>query len=66
MTEAADLRLFAPERWAEVRKLVDRLDPMAPAERARELDAIGRDDVELARIARLMLDQTQESVASNT
>jgi DNA-directed RNA polymerase specialized sigma24 family protein len=24
VTEAADLRLFAPERWADVRKLVDR------------------------------------------
>ncbi|HET7063280.1 MAG TPA: serine/threonine-protein kinase, partial [Rudaea sp.] len=63
MTEAADLRLFAPERWADVRKLVDRLDPLPPAERARELEALGRDDAELARIARMLLEQTQESVA---
>ena len=39
MTEAADLRLFAPERWADVRKLVDRLDSLTTAERAREPDA---------------------------
>jgi serine/threonine-protein kinase len=63
VTEAADLRLFAPERWADVRRLVDRLDSLTTAERARELETLGRDDAELARIARVLLDQTQESVA---
>jgi serine/threonine-protein kinase len=63
VTQASDLRLFAPERWADVRKLVNRLDPLTTAERARELEALGRDDAELARIAQMLLDQTQESVA---
>jgi len=60
VTQASDLRLFAPERWADVRKLVNRLDALPAAERARELEALGRDDAELARIAHMLLDQTQE------
>ncbi len=63
MTQAGDQRLFAPERWADVRKLVDRLDPLTTAERARELDVLDSSDADLARIARMLLDQTQESVA---
>ena len=63
MTQASDLRLFAPERWADVRKLVDRLDSLTTAERARELETLGRDDAELARIAQILLERTQESVA---
>jgi len=60
VTQASDLRLFAPERWADVRKLVNRLDALPAAERARELEALGRDDAELAGIAHMLLDQTQE------
>ena len=57
---ASDL-LFAPERWAIVRELVDRLDALEPHERARELDVVAASDPQLAQTARALLDATQES-----
>ena len=62
MTSASE-RLFAPQRWAEVRKLIDRLDLLPTGERIRELAQIETNDIELAGIVRGLLDQTLPSVA---
>ena len=61
MTPPASDLLFAPERWAVVRALVDRLDALDAIARARELDLVAASDPQLAQTARVLLDATLES-----
>jgi len=55
--------LFAPERWAEVRKLLERFDALDSDVRAAELRRLDAADPDLAYVVRSLLDQTQNSVA---
>src|SRR5262249_54646199 len=57
VSDESGARLFSAARWAEVRALVDRLDPLATGERRRELDTIAAVDAGLAALGRAMLER---------
>ena len=63
MNAPAGARLFAPQRWAEVRALADRLDSLPPAHRRHELDAVAASDPELAGLVHALLEQGDATVA---
>jgi serine/threonine protein kinase len=55
MDNEASAPLFAPERWREVRAVLDRIDAMPARERTRELATIEASDKELACAVRALL-----------
>jgi tRNA A-37 threonylcarbamoyl transferase component Bud32 len=55
-----DKRLFAPQRWSQVRSLLDCIDGLDAAAQARELDRVGAGDPELASAARALLEPTRQ------
>ena len=63
MTADGGKRLFAPERWSEVRRLLERLDPLGGAERAEALRRLDADDPDLSYVVRSLLDPTEHAVA---
>jgi serine/threonine-protein kinase len=63
VTAAPEKPLFSPERWSEVRKLLDRIDPLPPAERAAELRRLEQGDADLAAALRSLLDPRHNTVA---
>jgi serine/threonine-protein kinase len=63
MSDAPHTPLFAPERWRELRVLIDRLEPLAAGARESELAAIAARDAELAAAAHDLLAEAAPDAA---
>jgi serine/threonine-protein kinase len=54
VNEVPPVPLFAPQRWSELRALLERLRELSPEAQARELDHLAETDAGLAAAARAM------------
>ncbi|MGH8091589.1 MAG: serine/threonine-protein kinase, partial [Rudaea sp.] len=63
MSDNAKTPLFAPQRWRELRALIDRLEALTADTRERELDAVAARDAELAAAARDLLAEPPAAAA---